>query len=188
MPRPKSFDEDNVLTCAMMTFWHLGYDATTYRVLESETGVGVRSMHNTFGEKDDLFDQALARYHLIAKNVIDQVFDPPGVSAIQMMFQSMVMPKEPEDIANSGCLMVNTVFEVPEKPAEIEARIQAYRQMWIDTFQAALSADDVPEADARAEFLLGALWGILSQIRLTGRTEAAAPMSKVIVETVESWR
>lgn len=188
MARPKSFDDAEVLQCAMMTFWRLGYDATTYKVLEQQTGVGVRSMHNTFGEKDELFLKSLETYHTMAKGILDQVFDPPGLAAIEMIFTGMVAPKPAGDVANAGCLMVNTVFEIPDLPAPIDARIQAYRAMWRDRFAAALRADGVDQADQRAEFLVGALWGVLSQIRLAGRTEAGSDMAAVIVQTVKGWR
>ncbi len=52
---------------------------------------------------------------------------------------------------------------------------------------AALEADGIPDAETRAEFLLGALWGILSQIRLARDTTAGAPMAAVVAETVKGW-
>ncbi len=188
MARPKSFDETEVLQCAMLTFWRLGYDATTYKVLEGRTGVGVRSMHNTFGEKDELFLRSLEMYQAAAKSVIDQVFNPPGIAAIEALFSGMVQPKEEEDVANAGCLMVNTVFEVADRPEPIEERIQNYRSMWKDTFRLALTNDGIDQAEERAEFLVGALWGTLSQIRLAGRTQAGAPMAKIVVQTVAGWK
>lgn len=187
MARPRSFDEDQVLECAMMTFWRLGFDATTYKVLEGQTGVGVRSMHNTFGEKEDLFVRSLDAYHAMAKGIIDQVFDPPSAAAIKMMFGAMVAEKDPDDIANAGCLMVNTVFEIGEKPDAIADRIAAYRAMWLDTFQDALRHSGIGQVEARAEFLLGSLWGVLSQIRLAGRAEAAAPTAEIVIQTVDTW-
>lgn len=187
MARPRKFNESEVLQCAMLTFWKLGYDATTYKALESATGVGVRSMHNTFGEKDDLFLKSLETYQEMARGLLDQVFDPPGRAAIVMLFEGMVQPKPEDDINNSGCLMVNTVFEMPEKPEPIEARINSYREMFRDHFREALEADGIDDAETRAEYLLGSLWGILSQIRLGRSTEAGGPMAAVIVQTVKSW-
>ncbi len=187
MPRPRSFDEGEVLQCAMMTFWRLGFDATTYKVLEGETGVGVRSMHNTFGEKDDLFVRSLEAYHNMASNLLDQMFADPGVNAIKMIFNGMVQPTPDGDITNSGCLMVNSVFEIPEKPAAVQAAIDAYREMWRARFQQALEADTIADPATRAEFLVGALWGVLSQIRLAGKTTAGKSMADVVVQTVEGW-
>ncbi|MEL6205221.1 MAG: TetR/AcrR family transcriptional regulator [Pseudomonadota bacterium] len=187
MARPRSFDEAEVLTCAMTTFWRLGFDATTYKVLEGETGVGVRSMHNTFGEKEELFLKALDTYHASVAALMDQVFDPPGIAAIQTIFRGATAPRPDGDIAHSGCLMVNTVFELQDRSVEIDARLKAYKQMLRDRFFGALQHDGISDADQRAEFLVGALWGILSQIRLAGRAEAGAPMAGVIVETISGW-
>ncbi len=188
MPRPRSFDEAQVLQCAMMTFWRLGFDATTYKVLEAESGVGVRSMHNTFGEKDDLFVKSLAAYHAMASGLLDQLFAEPGLESIRTVFAGMVQTRPEDDISQSGCLMVNTVFEIPEKPQAVEDAIGGYRAMWRDHFRAALVADGVADAETRAEFLLGALWGVLSQIRLAGDTTAGKPMADIVIQTVESWR
>ena len=188
MARPRSFDESEVLQCAMLTFWRLGYDATTYKVLEGETGVGVRSMHNTFGEKDELFLKALEMYQDAAEGIVAQVFDPPSVEAVQALFTGMVAPRDAADVENSGCLMVNTVFEIPDMPRAIANRVESYRTMWRTTFRSALVNSGVGQPDERAEFLVGALWGVLSQIRLAGNTEAGAPMARVVSETVAGWK
>ncbi|MFT4837970.1 MAG: AcrR family transcriptional regulator, partial [Nonlabens sp.] len=54
MARPRSFDESELLQAVTMSFWRHGYNATTYRGLEAMSGVGVRSLANTFGDKDQL--------------------------------------------------------------------------------------------------------------------------------------
>ncbi len=188
MPRPRKFDEAELLRCAMLRFWQSGFDATTFRALETETGVGVRSLHNTFGEKEELFVKALDAYDAMASGILDEVFRVPGVDAIVTLFSGMSAPRPADDPAQSGCLMVNSVFELPEPSEPIAQRIAAYRAMWITHFRTALEADGISDAQARAEFLLGALWGILSQIRLAGDTTAAKPMADVIVQTVAGWR
>ncbi len=188
MARPRNFDEDEVLGCALAAFWRDGFEATTYKGLEVETGVGVRSLHNTFGEKEALFLRVLARYRELAQATLAQVFDPPGVAAIRALLSGMGQPAEGDEaIRNAGCLMVNTVFELGRASDAVRAEVEAYRQMWRDTFRTALEADGIPDAGRRAEFLVGALWGMLSQIRLEGRTEAAAPLAQVTIETVEAW-
>jgi len=40
MGRKKSFDEPTVLQQILLVFWEHGYGATTYSLLEKETGVG----------------------------------------------------------------------------------------------------------------------------------------------------
>ncbi|MEM8970593.1 MAG: TetR/AcrR family transcriptional regulator [Pseudomonadota bacterium] len=187
MPRPRSFDETKVLQCAMLTFWRLGYDATTYKELEKITGVGVRSMHNTFGEKDELFLRSLRMYQEAARAIIEEMFNPPSVAAVERLFGSIVDPKPDDDITRSGCLVVNSVFELSEIPSAVDEQIKAYREMWRATFEAALVADGISDQKIRAEFLVGTLWGMLSQIRLARDTTAAAPMALIAIQTIRSW-
>ena len=189
MPRPRGFDENEVLGCAMRMFWRRGYEGTTTRAIEAETGVGIRSLANTFGEKDELFVRALRMYREMAGGILDQVFDPPSVDAIVTLFAGMGEPtEEASDVRNAGCLMVNTTFELTRTSPAIREEVEGYRAMFRDRFAEALRADGIKDADTRAEFLLGALWGALSQIRLTGTTEAARPMTDVVIATVRGWR
>jgi TetR/AcrR family transcriptional repressor of nem operon len=172
----------------MVAFWRHGYANTTYRSLEALSSVGIRSLANTFGEKDELFTKALARYrHWVAGNLA-VMFDPPSVDAIIAVFNRVSSPADSDDARSAGCLMVNTVFEIDEPSAGITDEIMQYRDLWRSAFQEALEADSITDAEIRAEFLLGALWGALSQIRLAGDTTAAASMTSVVIEILRSWR
>ena len=188
MPRPRGFNENEVLGCAMQMFWRRGYEGTTTRAIEAETGVGIRSLANTFGEKDELFVRALRMYREMAEEILDQVFDTPGRDAIIAFFAGMGEPTEAaDDVRNAGCLMVNTTFELTRTSPAIREEVEAYRAMFRDRFRDALDADGIADADARAEFLVGALWGALSQIRLAGKTDTAKPMTDVVVASVRGW-
>jgi TetR/AcrR family transcriptional repressor of nem operon len=187
MGRPRAFDESELLEAVMVAFWRHGYAATTYRSLEALSGVGIRSLANTFGEKDELFTRVLGRYHSMVAENIASMFDPPSIDAIILVFERVSSPAEDDHARNSGCLMVTTVFEIDEPAEDIGRKVAEYRDLWRSTFQQALEADNVTDAEARAEFLVGALWGALSQIRLAGDTSAAKPMTTVVIETVRSW-
>lgn len=187
MARPRSFEESNLLESVMVAFWHNGYVATTYRGLESQSGVGIRSLANTFGEKDELYAKALARYRTMVSGNLAVMFDPPSVDAIVGVFQRVSSPADVTDPRRSGCLMVNTVFEIDEPTQGIADEIGHYRDLWRSTFQGALEADGIEHAETRAEFLVGSLWGALSQVRMANDPIAAQPMTSVIVETVRNW-
>jgi TetR/AcrR family transcriptional repressor of nem operon len=187
MGRPRSFEESELLEAVMVAFWRHGYTSTTYRSLEMLSGVGIRSLANTFGEKDELFTKVLACYrHMVADNIAT-MFDPPSVDAIVRVFERVSSPTNHDNVRSSGCLMVNTVFEVDEPAEGIGREIAEYRELWRSTFQQALENDHVSGVEARAEFLLGALWGALSQIRLANDTTAAQPMTSIVIETIHSW-
>lgn len=188
MARPRTFDEEQALDAAMLTFWRHGYDATTYKLLEKATGVGVRSLVNIFGEKDRLFARILDRYRAMAENILDQVFAPPSVEALLIFFGSMAAERDEDDIANAGCLMVNTVFELGRGNAQVRDKVEAYRELFRSRFEASLATDGIANAGERAEFLVGLLWGMLSQIRLAGNVGAVAPMAATAQATIQDWR
>jgi TetR/AcrR family transcriptional repressor of nem operon len=187
MGRPRSFDETELLETVMGAFWQHGYAATTYRGLEAMSGVGIRSLANTFGEKDELFAKALVCYRERVVANLDTMFDPPSVEGIIRVFERVSSATDDDDPRQAGCLMVNTTFEIENPPENINNEIATYRELWRSTFHRALEADGISDTARRAEFLVGALWGALSLIRMAGDTTAAQPMTSVIVETVRSW-
>ena len=83
--------------------------------------------------------------------------------------------------------MVNTVFEIDEPATDVAHEIAQYRDLFRSNFQQALEAERVANPDTRAEFLVGALWGALSQIRLAGDTAAAQPTASIVIETIRTW-
>lgn len=187
MARPRAFEESELLEAVMVAFWRHGYTATTYRSLETMSGVGIKSLSNAFGDKDELFTKALARYREMVAGNLAKMFDPPSIEGIVRVFERVSSPAEDDDPRSCGCLMVNTVFEIDEPAADIAKEIGEYRDLFRSNFQRALEAERITDSETRAEFLLGALWGALSQIRLTGDTAAAQPMSSIVIETIRNW-
>ena len=187
MARPRSFEESELLESVMLAFWRDGYSATTFRSLESLSGVGIRSLANTFGEKDELYAKALSRYRSMVAGNLAEMFDPPSIDGIVKVFERVGSPAEPAEPRRAGCLMVNTIFEINDPTDRIASEINDYRELWRLTFLEALEADQIADADTRAEFLVGALWGALSEVRLANDPMAAAPLASIVIETVRNW-
>ncbi|MEM7711139.1 MAG: TetR/AcrR family transcriptional regulator [Pseudomonadota bacterium] len=196
MPRPRSFDEDAVIDAAMLAFWRGGYDETPIGALEEATGVKRISLYNAWGDKEGLFLAALDRYHLGAREVYEGMVAENGLDGIQRLFRSMSSEAAAGAPAHSGCLMVNTVLDVRRMSDPLRAKIAEYRAMLLDSFRAALAKAhqdgelslSIDEIDARAEFLLAVLWGLLALIRQSQETTSAQAAAEVAVQTVEGWR
>lgn len=189
MARPRKFDEEEALKAAMGVFWRHGYDATTYKMLSEATGVDVKGLSNVFGSKEEFFDKVTEAYHAMARGNVSMMFQEPSVDAIIAFFKRMRQaPASEDDPSNFGCLFVNTIFELQRIQPNIRKRVDAYREMWLDVFGRSLRASNIPNASERAEFLVGALWGALSEIRLARTKTAAAPLMAIAIETVEQWR
>lgn len=59
----------------------------------------------------------------MASSILDQVFEEPGLSAIQALFKNVSASVGDDDPANQGCLMVATVFEGVSEQPEVHQRI-----------------------------------------------------------------
>lgn len=62
MPRPREFDEQDVLDRALNAFWARGYDATSVEDLVEATGLGRASLYGAFGDKEQLFRRVVTHY------------------------------------------------------------------------------------------------------------------------------
>ncbi len=60
--RPLSFDREDVLEKAMLAFWHSGYETTSISELTAAMGVTAPSLYAAFGNKQQLFLEAMHRY------------------------------------------------------------------------------------------------------------------------------
>ncbi len=195
MARPRGFDEDKVIKKAMTTFWGRGYDATSVSDLEKATGLSRISIYNTFGDKEGLFLRALDLYHNNAMLLFEKIAKG-RLEDIARLFEWFARPFSSGSSNQSGCLMVNTILDIWQVETAVYEKVQAYRNMLRGVYTRALQnareegemeATDTEIAD-RAEFLVGAQWGAAAVIRLHHSTVAAAPMNKVVCETVRLWR
>jgi AcrR family transcriptional regulator len=62
--RPLSFDRDAALEAAMHVFWEHGYEAASVADLTAAMGITPPSLYTAFGDKEQLFLEAIERYAL----------------------------------------------------------------------------------------------------------------------------
>nr|WP_315261565.1 helix-turn-helix domain-containing protein [uncultured Duganella sp.] len=131
----KQFNEDQALEQALQVFWRKGYGATSMPDLAKATGVQRGSLYHAYGDKQNIFLLAFARYQ---RNYLDMVrqhmqLDDP-VAALRAYFayvlSSMSIPVPQEDGAPSsrtrGCL---TTKIATDETAMDEAVRAALRDM-----------------------------------------------------------
>src|SRR5918998_206100 len=99
MPRPREFDEDDVVARATDLFWRRGYRATSVRDLGEALGLSASSLYRTFGDKHALFLRALDHY---------RATDSAEARA-----------------AARGCFVVNTATELGAEDPAVDGRTQA---------------------------------------------------------------
>jgi len=181
MARPREFDEHAVLNAAMNRFWEHGYQATSIRDLEVETGLTSPSLYNAFGDKRALFRQVLERYTQYSARAriarLERSMAPKD--AIKAFFTEIV-EHSLSDKDRRGCLLVNSALEIaphdPEIGAEVASRLGEVEAFFRRSVVAAQREGRIP-SDRGATDLARVLLAVLLGIRVAAR---ARPERKLL--------
>ena len=194
MARPREFDEQEVVSKAMMAFWRHGYDGTSIGDLEKATGIPRVSIYNAFGDKESLFRYAFRAYTAMAAGRLDELLSVKEFSQLVILFEAMVQPKPEDSPGNLGCLMVNTVTEVTALGEATKSIIREYREMLVSRLCAFLSEVQAEgqitaaiDPQESAEYLVGSMWGMLSTIRLYKDATKARPTANAVILMMRAW-
>ncbi|MGI5469302.1 TetR/AcrR family transcriptional regulator [Streptomyces sp. CA-132043] len=113
MPRPRTFDDTEVIEAAMHAFWDRGYEATSADELCRRTGLGRGSLYNAFGTKQSLYEEAVRRYADITfQNLLTALERPGPLKERLRAFMYGVIDTDVVDADHRGCLVVNAAVEV----------------------------------------------------------------------------
>jgi len=134
MARPKEFDREDVLKDAIKVFADHGFGGTSTDVLLKAMGISRQSMYDTFGDKRQLYLEALQRYSTgSVSEIIRSLNTSPsplkGLEAALVGFAS-----RPAAEAALGCMGVSSTCEFGRSDSEIAVANDASAR----TLQAAL--------------------------------------------------
>jgi TetR/AcrR family transcriptional regulator, transcriptional repressor for nem operon len=112
LARPKAFNQDFVLTEAMLCFWRRGYSATSMKNLEAATGLTPGSIYNSFGSKDGLFLSSLDHYieKVVKRRVQKYLLEGDPIAGIEAYFYDGF--HQEKGAVRDGCLLINTSTEL----------------------------------------------------------------------------
>jgi len=124
MPRPIEFDRDDALRRAMSVFWRQGYSATSIKDLTAATRLQPGSLYGTFRSKRSLFIAALEAYFAETRQRIRDCLQADGSPLGRLRgFFDMLIEEAIADPDRKGCLLVNTLLEMPAEDSEINRRV-----------------------------------------------------------------
>ena len=179
MPRPKSFDPDEVLDRAMRVFWKKGYASTSIADLTEAMSINKFSLYGTFGDKRSLFLAALDRYsgRVVGTLLSDLETEDAGLAEIRQYFTAIVHGATHLQEC-PGCLMTNTAAELAPGDAEIRTKVRKHFGRMRRAFRCALGnaserGELVPKAstDLLARHLVGSSQSIALAARTLPRRE-----------------
>ncbi|GMA19372.1 TetR/AcrR family transcriptional regulator [Arsenicicoccus piscis] len=184
MGRPRSFDDDLVLSRAMEEFWTHGYAGTSPARLAEATGIAKGSLYNAFSSKRALFDQCLDLYHRRVIETAEYWMARPGTAreCISAALKAVV----DGDLAQAqrrGCLVGNTAVELAGEDAGMSEklrRMQDESTSWFaERIRRGQVEGDVPhdrDAQALAEHVANTLAGL----RVMAMTHEAPALHRII--------
>lgn len=113
MPRVKLFDEEEVLDKAMHLFWKKGFHATSIQDLVEELGINRASLYDTFGGKEELFNQTFKRYQKITHQQVRSLLHENASikQGIKRLFEFVIL-QSVDDPNKKGCFAVNITTEL----------------------------------------------------------------------------
>lgn len=168
MVRTRAFDPSTTLSRVVDLFSSKGYSETSMDDIVRATGVSRYGIYGTFGNKRELFEQALERYaEGMGKQSYLRLLEPDASLAhIRLIFDDRIeaMCSSSE---NKGCLFVHTAMELAPHDHEIQGVLQRFMKRMSKAFSIGLeSAKERHEVKAdldvrsAGDFLTGSMFGL----------------------------
>ena len=157
MPRPRKFDESNVIAAARDEFWTRGYGATSVDDLTAATGLGKGSLYGAFGDKHGLFIRTLDEYIAMSLDMVRTQLHDATHKAYDRLIRHIRWQADAvaTDETRRGCMMARTAAELGSTDGEVEDRVEraysAWRTELADTIAEAQRDGDIDrKADPQA--------------------------------------
>jgi AcrR family transcriptional regulator len=147
--RPPLFNQDEALEKALNVFWLHGYEGTSMAELAEALGMNKPSIYAAFGNKEELFRKALAKYLAGPAAFVAEAIKAPTAQQVVDKFllgavEFLTTPNKPR-----GCMVVQGALTCGEGASQIQQELIQYRQSYEDAlkqrFDLAITQADLPQ-------------------------------------------
>ncbi len=165
----------------MDLFWSQGYEATGVADLCDHMGLGRQSLHNTYGDKESLFAEALEHYERVQLQPVVDVLEGPGSGVENVRRVLDMWERRGSEHGAQGCMMANSIAEFGMRAPQFSQQLTRMLGRIEKAFQTALeraAADgELPEGrDPRA---LARLFTTIGQgLSTVGKLDASGVMAR----------
>lgn len=167
MPRPRKFDEQDVLEAARDAFWRDGYAGTSVQDLTEATGLKTQSLYGAFGSKHELFLRVLDDYGACQAAGLESAVTSDASPWHGLKAAVTFEDGGRLDLPPQGCLMANSAAALGMQDEEIRTRVcEAYertRALFSRQITAAQERGEIDgdlDADQTARALVAVMQGI----------------------------
>ncbi|MDQ0787659.1 TetR/AcrR family transcriptional repressor of nem operon [Streptomyces sp. B3I7] len=125
MPRPRAFDEREVLARAREQFWATGYAGTRMDDIARATGLGKGSLYGAFGDKGALFHRVFGDWCAAVVEVAEgRLAGGPDAEAMERLsgYVRLMAENTASDTGRRGCLMAKGTAELAQQDPTVAGR------------------------------------------------------------------
>lgn len=163
----RAFDRDEALAIALREFWTHGYETTSVASLIEAMGINAPSLYAAFGDKRQLFDEAVRLYTRTYGSPPPK--GPDARSGIAAMLRHLAAdytdPSHPP-----GCIIITGATNSTPGSEDVKAKLRAMREKTkasiADCIRADVDAGRLPadtDADGLATFYAAVIQGMNQQ-------------------------
>ena len=189
--RTRQFDADEALDRALEVFWARGYEAATLPELTRAMGINRPSLYAAFGNKEQLFREALARYLTGPQGFTAAALNEPTARAVaEAVFSGFVRMLRGRG-QSRGCLVVSGALACGEEAEPVRRELARLRQGTVtalrERFERAVRDGDLPagtDCATLARYVATVLNGLAVQAA-SGATEKELRL--VSVMAMRAW-
>lgn len=157
MSAQAKFNRDDVIEKAKNLYWEKGYHATSMRNLQDVVDMRPGSIYAAFGNKDNLFKEALNRYaEEGAANLANSIAQEETVLAGLKRFIHSVTVCSKGTAPSGICMVVKTIGELtqndsPELLNHATSILERVESSFVKTFQQAINNGEISSDKDPAE-------------------------------------
>lgn len=178
--RPRAYDPDAALDRAVELFWANGFQGTSLDDLGAAMKMGRPSIYNAFGDKEQLFLKALARYRdTVGSTPLHAMEGIDDVDAALDGFFSQIVNYATEDSSHLGCLFGSVAIATSTQSvrAFLRENLEWLQAQLATRLQAAVDAEQLPPSFPVAR---GARRAINELLSIAVRARMGIPRDELI--------
>ncbi|MBW7454811.1 TetR/AcrR family transcriptional regulator [Paenibacillus sepulcri] len=189
--RPRSFDTETALDCALHLFWQKGYEGTSVADLTEAMGINTPSLYAAFGNKEELFLKILDRYAEGPAAYMREAFEQPTARQVVESLLYGAAKATTNPATPLGCLTVQGALSSGETGDAIRQELNARRaggeNALRERFEQAKKNGEIPvevDAEELASFYATVFQGMAVQ---AGAGASHEKLQRITANALRLW-
>ncbi|MCI0492775.1 MAG: TetR/AcrR family transcriptional regulator [Planctomycetes bacterium] len=191
--RPLEFDPTVALDAALEVFWRQGYEATSMQDLLTAMGLSKSSFYQTFGGKQELFEQCLKRY---SERLTAELSAGLARSQSAKKFIAAILLKIADEARSAdrprGCLVMNTAAEFGQSDRGVARRVRAgvtgFRDVFLAAIKRGIDAGEIRPThrpEALADYIVSNISGLRTMVKAGADPRTVKRVANVVLAALD---